>query len=376
MGFTDVVEKLGFCYESEEAYDLIDEIMEHVSYAAIDESADLAAERGAYANFEGSRWSQGMVPLDSIALTEADRGMPIKVEPHDPARLGRPAGQGQGRHAQRDADGDRADGIHRSRRRHHARLRPAVLADLQPVHLVGQVPRGQPQPGARPAGARPLGARARVDPAQPGRHPEHRRDPGRRSRPIYKTSFQLSPYAFLEVAARAQKWIDQAISRNMYLETRDLGDMMDIYYAAWERGVKTTYYLHMKPRHQAEQSTVKVNKAERSATPQGWQRRLRCVRPSSAGAGRRPLRPRASASAVSPEGGRVMDNDSATATMGGTVRSTCVPRRSRWTTCSATAASIDQLPDSQLDRLERLRSAVSRRARAHRSGLRRTKEDE
>ena len=48
----------------------------------------------------------------------------------------------------------------------------------------------------------------------------------------------------------------------MYLETRDLGDMMDIYYAAWERGVKTTYYLHMKPRHTAEQSTVKVNKSE------------------------------------------------------------------------------------------------------------------
>jgi ribonucleoside-diphosphate reductase alpha chain len=82
---------------------------------------------------------------------------------------------------------------------------------------------------------------------------------------VYKTSFQLSPYSFLEVAARAQKWIDQSISRNIYLETRDLGDMMDIYYAAWERGVKTTYYLHMKPRHQAEQSTVKVNKAEEIA---------------------------------------------------------------------------------------------------------------
>ncbi|HEV7623167.1 MAG TPA: ribonucleoside-diphosphate reductase subunit alpha, partial [Amnibacterium sp.] len=78
----------------------------------------------------------------------------------------------------------------------------------------------------------------------------------------YRTSFQLSPYAFLEVAARAQKWIDQAISRNMYLETRDLGDMMSIYAAAWERGVKTTYYLHMKPRHTAEQSTVRVNKSE------------------------------------------------------------------------------------------------------------------
>ncbi|HOB57502.1 MAG TPA: ribonucleoside-diphosphate reductase subunit alpha, partial [Rhodoglobus sp.] len=79
MGFTDVIEKLGISYESEEAYDLIDEILEHVSYAAIDASAELAKERGAYANFEGSRWSQGMVPLDSIALTEADRGLAIKV---------------------------------------------------------------------------------------------------------------------------------------------------------------------------------------------------------------------------------------------------------------------------------------------------------
>ena len=79
---------------------------------------------------------------------------------------------------------------------------------------------------------------------------------------IYKTSFQLSPFSFLEVAARAQKWIDQAISRNMYLETRDIDDLMSIYAGAWKRGVKTTYYLHMKPRHTAEQSTVKVNKAE------------------------------------------------------------------------------------------------------------------
>jgi ribonucleoside-diphosphate reductase alpha chain len=79
---------------------------------------------------------------------------------------------------------------------------------------------------------------------------------------VYKTSFQLSPYAFLEVAGRAQKWIDQAISRNMYLETREIDDLVNIYVGAWERGVKTTYYLHMKPRHTAEQSTVKVNKAE------------------------------------------------------------------------------------------------------------------
>jgi ribonucleoside-diphosphate reductase alpha chain len=85
--------------------------------------------------------------------------------------------------------------------------------------------------------------------------PQHVRD-------IYKTSFSTSPYAFIEVAARAQKWMDQSLSRNMYLETRDIGEMMDIYQTAWKKGLKSTYYLHMKPRHTAEQSTVRVNKAE------------------------------------------------------------------------------------------------------------------
>ncbi len=78
---------------------------------------------------------------------------------------------------------------------------------------------------------------------------------------IYKTSFTTDPYAYVEVAARAQKWVDQSLSRNMYLATRDNDEIMNIYTTAWEKGVKSTYYLHMKPRHTAEQSTVSVNKA-------------------------------------------------------------------------------------------------------------------
>src|SRR5690606_13298706 len=80
---------------------------------------------------------------------------------------------------------------------------------------------------------------------------------------VYKTSFQLSPYSFIEVAARAQKWVDQAISRNMYLDTRDIDEYVKIYSEAWRRGLKTTYYLHVKPRHQSEQTTVSVDKAEK-----------------------------------------------------------------------------------------------------------------
>ena len=96
--------------------------------------------------------------------------------------------------------------------------------------------------------------------------PQHIKD-------VYKTSFQLSPYAFIEVAARAQKWVDQAISRNMYLETRNIDDYMEIYTECWKRGLKTTYYLHVKPRHQAEQSTTKVNKSDEMAKSNGGQRK-------------------------------------------------------------------------------------------------------
>jgi ribonucleoside-diphosphate reductase alpha chain len=267
MGFTDIIEKFGISYESEAAYDLIDEIMEHISYAAIDESANLAVERGAYANFAGSRWSEGLVPLDTVALTEADRGVGIKVS----------------RTTRLDWDSLRA--------KVKKGMRNATLMAIAPTASIGLV--AGTTPGLDPQFSQ-IFSRATSN----GKFLEVNRNlvadlqrlgiwdstketilrsqgdiQGIAAIPddikaTYKTSFQLSPYAFLEVAARAQKWVDQAISRNMYLETRDLGDMMDIYFAAWERGVKTTYYLHMKPRHTAEQSTVKVNKAEELSAAQ------------------------------------------------------------------------------------------------------------
>lgn len=261
MGFTDVVEKLGFSYDSEEAFDLIDEIMEHVSYAAIDESTELAKERGSYANFEGSRWSQGLVPLDTIDLTEADRGLEVQVN----------------RTSRLDWDALRA--------KVKGGMRNATLMAIAPTASIGLVagttPGLDPQFSQIFSRSTSSGKFLEVNRNLVATLQEHglwervREDILRSQGDIqgislipdeikatYKTSFQLSPYAFLEVAARAQKWIDQAISRNMYLETRDVDEMVDIYSAAWKKGVKTTYYLHMKPRHTAEQSTVKVNKSE------------------------------------------------------------------------------------------------------------------
>ncbi len=261
MGFTDVIERFGYSYESEEAYDLIDEIMEHVSYAAIDESANLAQERGAYPNFEGSRWAQGLVPLDTIDLTEADRGVPVEVN----------------RTTRLDWDA--------LRQKVKGGMRNATLMAIAPTASIGLV--AGTTPGLDPQFSQIFSRstssgkflevnRNLVEALRERGLWETTREDILRSqgdiqdldaipqdlKDTFKTSFQLSPFAFLEVASRAQKWIDQAISRNMYLETRDIDDLMAIYSGAWKRGVKTTYYLHMKPRHTAEQSTVKVNKAE------------------------------------------------------------------------------------------------------------------
>ncbi|AYG02705.1 ribonucleoside-diphosphate reductase subunit alpha [Gryllotalpicola protaetiae] len=261
MGYTDVVEKLGLAYDSEQAYDLIDEVAERISYYAIEESVDLAAERGAYPNFAGSRWSQGLVPFDTLELTEKDRGVPIEVS----------------RRTTLDWDS--------LRQRVKGGVRNATLMAVAPTASIGLVagttPGFDPQFSQIFSRATSNGKflevnRNLVAALQERGLWEQVREQVLRSqgdiqgiaaipdeiKRVYKTSFQLEPVAFLEVAARAQKWIDQAISRNMYLETRDLTDMVDIYSEAWKRGVKTTYYLHMKPRHQAEQSTVRVNKSE------------------------------------------------------------------------------------------------------------------
>jgi len=266
MGFTEVIERLGYSYESEEAYDLIDQLVEFVSYNAIDESTELAKKYGVYPTFKGSGWSKGILPIDTIDILAEDRK--VKVDVNRKTRL----------------DWDKL------RAKVKKGMRNATLMAIAPTaniaHIAGTTPGLDPQFAQIFSRATLNGKFLEVnvnlvnDLKNLGIWDDVKEDVLRlqgdvqqiaaipqRVKDVYKTSFQLSPYAFIEVAARAQKWVDQAISRNMYLETRDIDDMMDIYSAAWKRGLKTTYYLHVKPRHSAEQSTVKVNKAETTAGP-------------------------------------------------------------------------------------------------------------
>ena len=74
MGFHDVLYMLKTPYASEEAVEFADRSMEMVSYYAIKASSDLAKERGSYSSYEGSLWSQGILPIDSIKLLKESRG--------------------------------------------------------------------------------------------------------------------------------------------------------------------------------------------------------------------------------------------------------------------------------------------------------------
>ena len=80
MGFQDALYKVRLPYASQEAVEFADRSMEAVSYYAIQASTDLAEERGRYQSFEGSLWSQGILPIDSLARLAEQRGTYLQVD--------------------------------------------------------------------------------------------------------------------------------------------------------------------------------------------------------------------------------------------------------------------------------------------------------
>lgn len=260
MGFTDVLERLRLAYDSEESYELIDKLTEFISYHAIDESANLAQEFGSYPAFEGSGWSRGILPIDTIDILEKNRDIDVKIS----------------RNSSLDWD--------KLRSKVKKGMRNATVMAIAPTANIGHI--AGTTPGLDPRFTQ-IFSRSTLNGKFLEVNPNLVRELKDRSlwnevkdellinqgdiqnieaipdeiKSVYKTSFQILPYAFIEVAAHAQKWVDQAISRNMYLETRDIDEYVKIYSEAWRRGLKTTYYLHVKPRHQSEQTTVKSDKS-------------------------------------------------------------------------------------------------------------------
>ena len=258
MGFQDALYQLGIDYASEEAVTFADHSMELISYLAIQASTDLAEERGAYSSFEGSLWSRGILPIDSIALLEQARGKAYlqqdRSQTLDWQRLRKRVKTVGMRNSNTLAIAPTATisnivGVSQSIEPTYQNLfvksnlsgeftviNPYLVAELKALGLWDSVMINDLKyyDGS-------VQAITRIPEALKRR---------------YATAFEIDPIWLIEAGSRRQKWIDQSQSLNLYM-AEPSGKKLDLLYRhAWIRGLKTTYYLRSMGATNAEKSTI------------------------------------------------------------------------------------------------------------------------
>ena len=244
MGLQDALYVKRIAFDSPEAVDFNDEIMEAVAFYAYRASSDLAAERGRYPSFPGSKWDRGLLPLDTLDLLEQERGTPILVD----------------RKRRMDWDGLREKVRHQGMRNSNC---IAIAPTATISNIMGCTPCIEPSYKHIHTKSNLSGEFVRTNDfllkelMQLGMWDEEmlsdlkyfdgsiqgiERVPAELKR-LYKTAFEIEPTWLLQCAAVRQKWIDQSQSVNLFLAENDARKASFMYREAWDRGLKTTYYL-------------------------------------------------------------------------------------------------------------------------------------
>jgi len=244
MGFQDALYKVRLPYSSPEAVELADTTMEAVSYFAIRASTDLAEERGRYSSFDGSLWSQGVLPIDSLKRLGEERGGYLQVD--ESATL------------DWDALRERVVSVGMRNSNTMAIAPTATISNIcgvsqsiEPTYqnlfvksnLSGEFTVVNPYL-VEDLKARGLWDEVMVNDlkyydgsVQPiDRVPEDIKQ-------LYATAFEVDPRWLVEAGSRRQKWLDQAQSLNLYMSEPSGKKLDNLYKLAWVRGLKTTYYL-------------------------------------------------------------------------------------------------------------------------------------
>jgi ribonucleoside-diphosphate reductase alpha chain len=263
MGFQDALYKTGINFSSDEAIKFADESMEQISYLTISASCDLAAERGSYASFRGSKWDRGIMPLDTLDLLEKERGIPIPVS----------------RDSKLDWDALRVL-IKKNGMRNSNCLAVAPTATIS--NISGCFPTIEPifkniyvksnmsgefvvvnsylieDLKSRNLWNDKLLAELKQNDGSIGDIQGIPEDMKRK----YAEVFDTNPLHLVKIAAHRGKWIDQSQSFNIFYKGTSGKDLSTIYMYAWEMGMKTTYYLRTMGATGVEKSTVKLEKKE------------------------------------------------------------------------------------------------------------------
>jgi len=244
MGLQDALYMKRVPFDSLESVDFNDEILEAIAYYAYTASAKLAAERGAYQTFKGSKWDRGMLPIDTLNYLEKERGVAILVDrkermPWNELRELIKLHGMRNSNCMAIAPTATISNI--------LGCTPCVEPTYKHIHtksnLSGEFVRTNDllQRDLQILG---LWDQAMLDDLKyfDGSVQYVDRVPDDIKR-LYKTSFEIENTWILQCAAVRQKWIDQAQSTNLWLEKPDARVASFMYREAWERGLKTTYYL-------------------------------------------------------------------------------------------------------------------------------------
>jgi ribonucleoside-diphosphate reductase alpha chain len=259
MGLQDALFQLDLAFESEAALEFSDRTMELISYHVILGSSRLAAERGAYGSFEGSKWDRGLFPYDTLALLDEERGQ--RVDVNRERRLDwTPVYEHVKRHGMRNSNTmaiaptatiSNIAGSYPCTEPIYKNLyvkanlsgeftvvNAFLIADLKRLGLWNEqmLERLKYYDGSvQPIAEIPDQVKAK-----------------------YREAFEIDAIAALRLAAVRAKWIDQSQSHNVFLRGTSGRALDETYRAAWRMGLKTTYYLRSLAASQIEKSTVDV----------------------------------------------------------------------------------------------------------------------
>jgi ribonucleoside-diphosphate reductase alpha chain len=261
MGFQDLLYQVGINFASHEAITYSDEVMELVAYHAILTSSQLAKERGAYASYKGSKWDRNIFPQDTIDLLEKERGMPIDVK-----RSGKRDWSPVRKHV--EDFGMRNSNVMAIAPTATIANISGVFPSIEPIYKNIYVKTNMSGEFTvvntyliNDLKAQGLWDQDMLELLKYYDGSVQMIDAiSQELKDKYKESFEIDPLHLINITAARGQWVDQSISHNVFMRGVSGKMLNDIYIAAWQAGLKTTYYLRTLGASQIEKASLDANK--------------------------------------------------------------------------------------------------------------------
>lgn len=255
MGLQDVFFRLGLPFDSDEAREISRKIQEEIYYAAIKASCELAKELGAHENFHETRAAEGLLQFDlwGVKPERAERWQKLKADIKEhglrnsliiaiapTATIASISGCYEAIEPQVSNlfKRETLSGEFLQINRH-------LVKDLKKIGLWTQDVRDQIK--ANEGSIQNITEIPEV------------------LRKVYRTAWELPMKSLIEMAAERGAYIDQSQSLNLFMESPTIGKLSSMYMYAWEKGVKTTYYLRSRPATRINKTTISNKSKEAPA---------------------------------------------------------------------------------------------------------------